>query len=130
MAYVQRKIPAPTPTPDTVSFWKAAEEGKFLVRKCSDCGKAHWYPRVLCPHCFSDKTDWHEAAGTGVIYSVSVMLRAPEPYASAYVTLAEGTTMLTNIVECDFEALKIGMPVKLHFVPTEGGPPVPCFTPA
>jgi hypothetical protein len=32
-------------------------------------------------------------------------------------------------VDCDFDTLKIGQRVKLRFVPTEGGPPVPCFTP-
>ena len=56
------------------------------------------------------------------------MRRAPEPYAVAYVTLAEGPTMLTNLVDCDFDALAIGREVRLKFSPTEGGPPVPTFT--
>jgi uncharacterized OB-fold protein len=58
------------------------------------------------------------------------MRRAPEPYAIAYVRLEEGATMLTNIVDCDFNALKVGLEVKLVFKPSEGGPPVPMFTPA
>ena len=57
------------------------------------------------------------------------MQRAPVPYAVAYVTLAEGPTMLTNIVDCDFETIRIGMKVRLLFKPTEGGPPLPMFTP-
>ena len=48
----------------------------------------------------------------------------------AYVTLAEGPTMLTNIVDCDFDKLKIGQKVKVVFKPTDGGPPLPMFTPA
>jgi uncharacterized OB-fold protein len=48
----------------------------------------------------------------------------------AYVTLAEGPTMMTNIVDTDPATLKVGQAVKLKFVPTEGGPPVPCFTAA
>lgn len=130
MANVQRKIPAPTPTPETEAFWQAAAEGKFLVRRCTACSRAHWYPRAICPHCFSDKTEWSEGSGQGVIYSYSVMRRAPEPFAIAYVTLAEGTTMLTNLVDCDFDTLAIGQQVKLVFMPTEGGAPVPMFTPA
>ena len=34
------------------------------------------------------------------------MRRAPVPYAMAYVTLAEGPRMVTNIVDCDFDKLK------------------------
>ena len=36
--------------------------------------------------------------------------------------------MMTNIVDCDFERLKIGQRVRLIFKPTVNGPPVPCFT--
>jgi uncharacterized OB-fold protein len=45
------------------------------------------------------------------------------------VTLAEGPTMMTNIVDCDLDGIKIGQKVKLVFKPSEGGPPVPCFAP-
>ena len=37
--------------------------------------------------------------------------------------------MLTNFVDCDLDALKIGQRVKLRFQETEGGPPVPVFAP-
>ena len=130
MANPQRKIPAPSPTPETEAFWSAAKEGKFMLRRCTACGKAHWYPRAICPFCMSDKTEWVEASGRGKIYTYSVMRRAPEPYAIGYVTLDEGPSMLTNFVDCDFDKLKIGQSVKLKFMPTEGGPPVPMFAPA
>ena len=58
------------------------------------------------------------------------MRRAKEPYAIAYVTLAEGPTMMTNIVDCDFDALRIGLPVGVVFQETENGPPVPMFRPS
>jgi uncharacterized OB-fold protein len=44
------------------------------------------------------------------------------------VALDEGPTMLTNLVDCDFDGLRIGQKVKVVFTPTEGGPPVPTFT--
>ena len=50
-------------------------------------------------------------------------------FRSAYVTLAEGPTMMTNLVQCDFDALRVGQEVTLVWTPTEGGPPVPTFTP-
>ncbi len=59
----------------------------------------------------------------------SVMRRAPVPYAMAYVTLAEGPRMVTNIVDCDLTSLKIGQKVKLVWKPTDGAP-LPFFTAA
>ncbi|MNC86563.1 hypothetical protein D3C83_22350 [compost metagenome] len=58
------------------------------------------------------------------------MRRAPVPYAIGYVTLAEGPTIMTNIVDCDLDAIKVGQTVRLVFKPSEGGPPVPMFAPA
>jgi uncharacterized protein len=126
----ERKIPAPSVNPETQHFWDAAAQGRLMFKKCTACGEPHFYPRSACPFCFSDKTEWIEASGNATIYTYSVMRRAPIPYAIGYVTLAEGPTMMTNIVDCDLNAIRCGQPVKLVFKPTEGGPPVPCFTPA
>jgi uncharacterized protein len=124
-----RKIPAPIVTVETEAFWNAARARRLVVPTCDACGKAHWYPRAICPFCASGQIRWRDASGRGEIYTFSVMRRAKEPYAIAYVTLAEGPTMLTNIVECDFDALAIGQPVGVVFVETESGPPVPMFKP-
>lgn len=129
MAEPARKLPAPTPSPETTPFWAAAAQGKLLVKRCGACGKAHHYPRPICPFCASDRTEWTESAGRGVIYSFSVMRRATPPYVIAYVTLDEGVTMMTNLVDCDLDALSIGQPVRVVWAPTDGGPPVPMFTP-
>ncbi len=126
----ERKLPAPVVSPETKDYWDAAAQGKLLVRKCTACGEAHHYPRTICPFCFSDRTEWITASGKGTIYSYSVMRRAPVPYAMAYVTLAEGPSMMTNIVDCDFDKLRIGQAVTVVFKPTDGGPPLPMFTPA
>ena len=125
-----RTIPSPQPNPETEAFWAAASSGKLMVGSCKSCGKAHWYPRTICPHCFSDETELKEAAGTGEIYTFSVMKRSKIPYAIAYVTLAEGPKMMTNIVDTDLDAIAIGQQVKVVFKETEDGPPVPMFTPA
>lgn len=124
-----RTIPAPVVTVETQKFWDAARAGRFTVPFCTACGKAHWYPRAICPFCDSGSIEWRQASGRGTIYTFSVMRRAKEPYAIAYVTLAEGPTMMTNIVDCDFDTLHIGKSVALVFAATEGGSPVPMFKP-
>lgn len=125
-----RKFSAPTPDPETKPFWDAAGEGRLMLKRCEPCGQAFYYPRSICPFCFSDETTWEQASGEGVIYTFSIMRRTPTgPFAIGYVTLAEGPSMLTNLVDCDLDALRIGQAVKVRFEPTEGGPPVPVFAP-
>ncbi len=125
----ERTYPDPTINMETEAYWQAANDGKLLVKCCNACGKAHFYPRAICPECGSDDTVWKDAAGTGRIYSYSVMRRADPPYAIAYVTLDEGVTMLSNIVEAEFDALSVDMPVEVTFRDTEGGQALPLFRP-
>lgn len=122
------KYPAPVGNPETTEFWEAAKQGKFLIKHCTACGERHYFPRSICPVCFSDKTEWQESKGEGVIYSYSLMRKSPTgPYAIGYVTLDEGPSLLTNFVDCDLTALKIGQRVKVVFKPTDGAP-LPFFT--
>ncbi len=130
MADAGRTIVAPQPLEDSREFWAGTERGELLVKHCEACGKAHHYPRARCPHCFSDQTVWRKASGRGTVYSWTVMRRAPEPYALAYVELEEGPRMLTNLVGFDLDRIVIGDRVEVVFEPTRDGPPVPMFRPA
>lgn len=132
--YLPRRIEAPHRDPENRAYWDAATRGKLLLKWCKSCGNYHHYPRALCPYCMSDRTVWKEAIGTGLIYSFSVTRRAgPIPYVIAYVTLDEGPTMLTNIVDCDLDAIRIQQRVRVVFKPSGDSagdaPPVPCFVP-
>jgi len=87
-----KKYPAPIINAETAHFWEAAKQGKFLIKRCTACGEPHYFPRSICPFCFSDKT------------------------------LKEGPSLQTNIVDCDIDKLKIGQKVKVVFKPTDGAP--------
>lgn len=99
--------------PEVAAFWTGLTEGQFLLRWCRACERVHWYPRAICPHCASGETEWRPASGKGTIYSFSHMRRVANPFTIAYVTLAEGPTMMTNIVESDVDKIAIGQPVEL-----------------
>jgi uncharacterized OB-fold protein len=101
---------------------------RLLLPRCRTCHELHWYPRGFCPFCHGVDLDWREAEGSGVIYSYSIMRRAETPYAIAFVTLSEGPTMMTNIVDCDLDAVKIGLQVRLTFRDSADGEPHPVFT--
>ena len=128
-----RKIAAPQGNPETKPFWDAAREGKLTIGRCvGGCGRAHYYPRSICPFCFTPGAVLEQASGEGVIYTLSVTLRGtPEPYAIGYVELKEGPRILTNFTGAPLESFHIGQPVRMVWTPTEdGAPPVPMFGPA
>ena len=125
-----RKIPAPGVLPETQAYWEAANTGQLLVKKCLDCGEFHHYPRDICPHCLSANTAWEKAAGTGTVYSFSTMGKGDAAYTLALVTLVEGVTMMTNLVDCDVGTVQINQRVRVVFKPSQGGHAVPMFTPA
>jgi uncharacterized OB-fold protein len=129
MSCEERALPALNLNAESRPYFEAAGQGVLKLRRCTSCSKVHFYPRALCPYCLGD-TEWIAASGAGTIYSVSVCRRlGPVPYAIAYVRLEEGVTVLTNIVDCDFDALRIGDRVSVCFKPAEGGM-VPMFKPA
>ena len=125
-----RKIPAPRVLPETLAYWQAADEGKLLDKKCTDCGEFHHYPRDICPFCLSANTVWQNASGKGTVYSFSTMGKGDTAYTMALVTLDEGVSLMTNLVDCDVSRVTIGQAVKVVFKPSSGGHAVPMFTPA
>jgi uncharacterized OB-fold protein len=124
------KIPSPSVTSETAAFWSKANEGQFTVPQCKACGKFHWYPRANCPFCSSDNVELKPAKGTGTVYSYSVARRGKDSYVIAYVTLDEGVTMMTNIVNADNAKLAIGQKVRVTLVDSEDGQKVPMVEPA
>ncbi|MFC4670885.1 Zn-ribbon domain-containing OB-fold protein [Seohaeicola nanhaiensis] len=117
----------PRPARSEAPQWQS-EDGSLILAKCEDCGEPHYYPRVICPFCSSDNLSWITCSGRGRIYSVSVFRRAEPPYALAYVTLDEGIKMMTNIVDCDLDAIRIDDPVAVVFK-DRNGIPTPMFAP-
>lgn len=131
-------LPAPAPyvNPETKPYWDATTEGRLLLRHCRACDTVIWYPRSLCPECGSLDTEWIESGGRGTIFTFSVNRRGAgayrdaSPYVLAYVELEEGPRMMTNIVDCDIDAIAIGDPVEVVFHDTGEGAALPRFRPA
>jgi uncharacterized OB-fold protein len=120
---------APIPDPMTAPFWEAAKDGRLMIGRCKDTGRHFFPPRGVSPFTLSTNVELVAATGRGTLYSWTVM-RTKEPYIPAMVELAEGPRMFTNLVDVEFAAIRIGMPVRVVFKPTDGGPPVPMFTAA
>lgn len=120
----------PPINPETKPIWDATKEGKLLIAKCPDTGKHIWWPRRVSPFTGKTNMEYVQAKGTGVVYTYSVMRRSASPYCIAYVTLDEGPTIMTNIVNTDYDTVKIGMKVKLTFKDLNEEASLPLFEPA
>jgi uncharacterized OB-fold protein len=126
----------PTPDPETQPYWDAAKEGKLLIRRCNACKRPYFYPRDFCPHCWSEDVSWEEASGRATLYTWSVVRRNDlppwgerVPYVAAVVDLAEGPRMMTNVVECEFDALTAGMELEVVYQPISDDVTIPVFRP-
>jgi uncharacterized OB-fold protein len=114
--------PQPVIDPGTKPFWDAAREHRLSLPHCGSCGQYHFYPRELCPHCYSDDLEWLDASGKGEVYSYTIARKpggpafAPDvPYVIAMIALDEGPRMLTNIITGDVESVRIGARVTVSF---------------
>ncbi len=127
----------PPVSEETVEFWAATREPRFVIPWCTDCEQPIWYPRLVCPQCLGESVEWRAAAGTGTVYACSTHFKAGPgrddadgPYVVALVDLAEGVRMMTNIVGCPPETVTVGMPVLLAWAPLSDGRHLPMFRPA
>ena len=116
------KKPLPVIQPWSQQFWEGTKKCRLLIQECDDCKEKIFYPRKSCPACWSSNLGWYESTGKGKIYTYTVTMTGVEkefaedlPYVLACVDLEEGIRMMTRIVDCDPEAVEIGMDVEVVF---------------
>ena len=128
--------PIPKPSPLTQPFWDGAKEGKFMLPRCTDCNRVHWYPRHICPFCHSMNLEWIEGSGEGRIHTFAVQVRAfggwaaEVPFVTAYIDLDEGDRMVTVLRGVDPtkpESINIGSKVKVEFEEASDDIHIPFF---
>lgn len=106
---------------DSRPYWEGLKQGELRIQRCSTCSRAVFYPRSICPHCFSDQLAWIVASGKGTIYSYTVAhqgfgpFAADVPFVVALVELEEGVRMMTRILDAPRERVVVGAAVKVTF---------------
>ncbi len=129
--------PLPRIDEEARGYWEALARHELYFQRCRDCGTKRFYPRALCPVCLSSATEWVRASGRGVVYSFTVTyqnqapgFREELPYVLAIVELDEGVRMMTNVVGCAPDAVRVGMPVQVVFEDVTAEITLPKFRPA
>jgi uncharacterized OB-fold protein len=111
----------------TRPFWDGIRDGRFLLEQCRACEAIIWYPRGFCPRCGAVATRWRPASGRGTVYSYTVARKSwgafamAVPYVVAYIELAEGPRILSNVIGVPPEAVRIGLEVEVVFEHGDGG---------
>jgi uncharacterized OB-fold protein len=128
--------PLPRIDEESKGYWEACKRRELVLQRCASCGTLRHYPRAVCPVCLSDAVEWRHAAGTGTVYTFTVThqnqapgFRDALPYVLAYVELDEGVRLLTNIVDCPPDDVRIGMPVEVVFEDATAEIALPRFRP-
>ena len=102
-------------------FWDSIKRHRAEMQQCDRCGRFRFIPSVRCP-CGSREYTWTPIAGTGEVYTYTVVHRAPTPayqaltpYVIAHVTIPEGPRLISTVVGCEPAAVSVGMPVELVY---------------
>ena len=115
--------PLPHVTALARPFWEGTRRHELCLQRCRVCGTFQFPPQVLCRGCLSEDVEWTASSGKATVYSFVVQHRPATPaftddlpYVVAVVELAEGPLMLTNIVGCPPDEVRVGMPVEVSFL--------------
>ena len=129
--------PKPFADWETRAYWEGCGRGEIVLQRCGDCGSVQHRPRALCASCLSGEIEYFVASGRGRVYTFTVTwqnnapgFRNACPYVLAYVELEEGPRLLTNVVGCAPDAVRIDMPVVADFYTPDRDLAVPRFRPA
>ena len=105
-----------------LAFEQGLEAGELRFQRCRGCGRAVFYPRVLCPYCGANALTWEVSAGKGTVYATTAIpLRDGPDRNVCLVDLDEGFRMMSRVDGVAAEEVAIGTRVSLALVPGERG---------
>jgi uncharacterized protein len=111
----------PKLTDDNRAFWTGGVDGRLHIAWCAACEKWVQPPAASCPECEGDLVA-RPVSGRGTVLTYTVnhqpfMPTVPVPYVIAIVELEEQADLriATNIVDCEPDSVRIGLPVDVRF---------------
>lgn len=125
----------PRLTPANRPFWTGGAEGELRFQRCAECAWFVHPPSPRCPQCLGRTLRPEAVSGRGHVLTFTWNHKAwipgeEVPYAIAIVELVEqpGLRLMTNVVGCTPETLRVGLPVRVVFE-AHGEVHVPLFEP-
>jgi uncharacterized protein len=132
-------MPVPEISDDTEPFWAACNRHQLLVQRCASCGTHRFPPRPVCWSCQSLGSAWTESSGHGHVFSYTVAYHTAHavaveavPYNIAIIELDDcgSVLVISNVVACPPDQLRVGLPVQLSWEDRADGQSLYRFRPA
>ena len=120
----------------SAKYWRGIPQRYRLeAAKCTGCGMEHFPPRLVCQGCGGREFEQIKLADHGKLLTYTVIRVGPSdlceqtPYAMGIVELPGGARMTGQIADCEFDELRVGMPVKIEFrkIREEGEAGILCY---
>jgi len=103
-------------------FWQGGQQGELRFLRCRPCRTWIHPPSPVCPDCLGKDLGVEAASGRATVLTFTLnhqpWVPSPDhPYAIAIVELEEqvGLRLMTNVVHCPAEDVRIGMSVRVVF---------------
>jgi uncharacterized protein len=120
----------------SMPYWEASREKKLVIQYCKVSGRYQHYPRPVSLVTGRRRDiEWREVSGRGSVFSYTIVRRARppfrdhEPYVEVSIMLEEGINVISNLVHCMMDQLKIGMRVRPYWHPLYDGTHLLMFQP-
>jgi hypothetical protein len=117
-----KPLPRPLNPEFTRPFWEAAKRHELVMPRCKTCDRIFFYPRSECPRCLSPNLEWVQVSGRGRLHTYTIVYQAANrafqpdaPYVYAIVQLDEGPRLVSNVVQCALDEVKVDMPLVAVF---------------
>jgi uncharacterized OB-fold protein len=112
----------PRVTRDNEFFWTSGKDGVLRFLRCDECNELVHPPSPMCPACLSKKLTPTPVSGRATVASFTVNHQPwipgfDPPYVIAIVEIEEDprVRLMTNIVGCGPDDVRIGLPVQVTF---------------
>lgn len=126
----------PRVTPENEHFWHGGAEGELRFLRCEACRTWIHPPAPLCPECESFDLSPEAVSGRAELVTYTEnhhpwLPGFPPPYLVAIVEVPEqsGLRLTTNLIQCDVDSVRIGMPLRVVFEEADEGIFLPLFRP-
>jgi uncharacterized OB-fold protein len=116
-------------------YWREIPSRYRLEAARCGCGHVSFPPRAVCPKCRSTEAEIIQLSHSGRVVTYTVVHVPPAdflmeaPYALAVIETPEGARLMTQVVDCDPNAVHTGMDVNLEFrcIRKEGKGGILCY---
>ena len=129
-------FPYPIPEYGSEPYWNACNEERLVMQRCEHCRRFRWHPSPRCEDCGSERYGWAVLSGRGTINTWTVVTHPVHPaavekvpYIVVIVELEEqaGLQMVSNLIDCDANAVAFNQPVEVDFIAHANGQKLPVF---